>query len=185
MCGFITQHNPTMQVLSFDGLCKWHADCRNVHLSYCPWIECSFIYHKPSPTAFQRIWHYIQQVSQPQATCHHTAQDLHIQHLHLQNCLRPANCKAAATIALHNQRISAKTVRNHLREAHLHACCSHLGLDLTAVRWCTRLESANAHIRWCLALRRGVPFADESQFWLSRSDGRQCVWRCVGEQFGV
>ncbi len=47
------------------------------------------------------------------------AQDLHIQHLHLQDRLRPATRTAAATIGLHNQRISAQTVRNRLREAHL------------------------------------------------------------------
>ncbi len=61
------------------------------------------------------------------------AQDLHIQHLHLQDRLRPATRTAAATIGLHNQRISAQTVRNHLREAHLHARRPHRGLDLTAV----------------------------------------------------
>ncbi len=47
------------------------------------------------------------------------AQDLLIQHLHLQDHLRPATRTAAATIGLHNQRISAQTVRNRLREAHL------------------------------------------------------------------
>ncbi len=61
------------------------------------------------------------------------AQGLHIQHLHLQDCLRPVIRTAAATIGLHNQRMSAHTVRNRLREAHLHARCPHLGLDLTAV----------------------------------------------------
>ncbi len=62
------------------------------------------------------------------------AQNLRIQHLHLQDRLRPATRTAAATIGSHNQRMSAQTVRNHLREAHLHACCPHRGLDLTAVR---------------------------------------------------
>ncbi len=61
------------------------------------------------------------------------AQHLHIQHLHLQDRLRPATWTAAATIGLHNQRISEKTVRNHLREAHLHARRPHRGLDLTTV----------------------------------------------------
>ncbi len=42
------------------------------------------------------------------------AQDLHIQHLHLQNHLRPATRTAAATIGLHNQRISAETVSGKL-----------------------------------------------------------------------
>ncbi len=44
------------------------------------------------------------------------AQDLHIQHLHLQDRLRPATRTAAATIGLHNQRISAQTVRNRLKQ---------------------------------------------------------------------
>ncbi len=71
------------------------------------------------------------------------AQDLHIQHLHLQNHLRPATRTAAATIGLHNQRISAKTVINRLREAHLHTRRPHRGLDLTAIRHRNRLEWAN------------------------------------------
>ncbi len=36
--------------------------------------------------------------------------------------------------------------------AHLHAHRPHLALDLTAVRRLNRLEWANAHIRWHLAL---------------------------------
>ncbi|ROL43772.1 Transposable element Tc1 transposase [Anabarilius grahami] len=60
------------------------------------------------------------------------ALELHIQHLHLQGRLKPATRTAAATIGLHNQRISAQTVRNRLREAHLDACHPHRGLDLTA-----------------------------------------------------
>ncbi len=62
------------------------------------------------------------------------AQDLHIQHLHLQDRLRPASWTAAATIGLHNQRISAQTVRNRIGEAHLHARHPHRGLNLIAVR---------------------------------------------------
>ncbi len=111
------------------------------------------------------------------------AQDLHIQHLHLQDRLRPVTRPAAATICLHNQRISAQTVRNRLREAHLHARRPHRGLDLTAVRRRNQLEWANAHIRWRLALWRGFLFTDESRFSLYRADGRQRVWRRVGERF--
>ncbi len=111
------------------------------------------------------------------------AQDLHIQHLHLQDRLRPATRTAAATIGLHNQRISAQTVINRLREAHLHARRPHRGLDLTAFHRRNGLEWANAHIRWRLALWRGVLFMDESRFSLNRADGRQRVWRCVGERF--
>ena len=72
MFSFITQHNAT-DVASFEGACNWHADRRNVHQSCCPWIECSFLYHKPSPKAFQRIWQYIHPASQPQTTCNHTS----------------------------------------------------------------------------------------------------------------
>ncbi len=111
------------------------------------------------------------------------AQDLHIQHLHLQDHLRQATRTAAATIGLHNQRISAQTVRNHLREAHLHARRPHRGLDLTAVCRRNQLEWANAHIQWRLALWRGVLFTDESRFSLYRADGRQRVWQSVGERF--
>ncbi len=110
-------------------------------------------------------------------------QDLHIQHLHLQDRLRPATQTAAATIGLHNQRISAQTVRNRLWEAHLHARRPHQGLNLTTVRRRNRLEWANAHILWRLALWRGVLFTDESWFSLYRADGRQRVWRRVGERF--
>ncbi len=105
------------------------------------------------------------------------------QDLPLQDRLRPATRTAAATIGLHNQRISAQTVRNRLREAHLHARRPYWGLDLTAVRHHNHLEWANAHIRWCLALWRGVLFTDESWFSLYRADGRQRVWRRVGERF--
>ncbi len=73
------------------------------------------------------------------------AQDLHIQHLHLQDRLRPATRTAAATIGLHNQIISAQTARNRLREAHLHARRPHRGLNLTVVHRRNRLEWANAH----------------------------------------
>ncbi len=106
------------------------------------------------------------------------AQNLHIQHLHLQDHLRSATQIAAATIGLNNQRISAQTVRNRLREALLHAHCPHRGLDLTAVRRCNRIEWANAHIRCHLALWRGVLFTDESRFSLYRADGRRCMASC-------
>ncbi len=102
-----------------------------------------------------------------------SAQDLHIQHLHLQDRLRPAPRTATVTIGLHNQRISAQTVRNSLREAHLHVRRPHQGLHLTAVCRRNQLEWTNAHIRWCLTLWRGVLFTDESRFSLYRSDSRQ------------
>lgn len=80
-----------------------------------------------------------------------TDQDLHIQHAHLHDRLRPsATRKAAATIGLHDRRISAQTLRKRLREAHLCSNCPHC-LDLTAVRRRYRIEWANGHTRWLLA----------------------------------
>ncbi len=61
------------------------------------------------------------------------ALDLHIQHLHLQDHLRPDTRMAAATIGLLNQNISAQIVRNRLRKAHLHARRPHWDLDLQFV----------------------------------------------------
>ncbi len=105
-------------------------------------------------------------------------QDLHIQHLHLQDRLRPATQTTAATISLHNQIISAQMIRNRLRES---ACSlSSSGLDLTAIHRCNWLEWSNAHIPWRLALWRGVIFTDESRFLLYRADGRQHVRHRVG-----
>ncbi len=119
MCSFITQHNAT-DVTSFEGGWNWHADCRNVHQSCCPWIECSFLYHKPSPKAFQRIWQYIQPVSQPQTPCIHTSP----------GPPHPASSPPRSSETSHpdscyNNRL--ETVRNHLREPHLHARRPHQG----------------------------------------------------------
>uniref|UniRef100_A0A8C6PLV7 Tc1-like transposase DDE domain-containing protein n=1 Tax=Nothobranchius furzeri TaxID=105023 RepID=A0A8C6PLV7_NOTFU len=111
------------------------------------------------------------------------AQDLHFQQVHLQDHLRPATQTAAETIGLHNQTIAAQTVGNHLREAQLHARHPHRGLDLTPARRRNSLEWANAHIRCRLARWRDVLFMDESRFTLFRADGRQRVWRRVGERF--
>ena len=52
MCGFVTQDNAT-DVASFEGLCNWHAACRNVHQSCFQRISCSFLYHKLPPTSYQ------------------------------------------------------------------------------------------------------------------------------------
>ncbi len=108
------------------------------------------------------------------------AQDLHIQHFHLQDHMKPGTWTAAATIGLHNQIISVQMVRNDLREAHLQACRPHRGLNLTAV--CHRNQWANGHIWWRLALWRGVLF-NESRFSLYRADVRQRVWHRLGERF--
>lgn len=45
------------------------------------------------------------------------------------------------------------------------------------------LEWAKAHIRWRLALCRGVLFMDKSWGSLYWAHGRQCAWYCLGELF--
>lgn len=56
-----------------------------------------------------------------------SAQDLLIQHLHLQDGLRPAAWTAAATIGLTDQKTSPQTTRNQLREARLDPHHPHQG----------------------------------------------------------
>ncbi|ROL45619.1 Transposable element Tcb2 transposase [Anabarilius grahami] len=99
-------------------------------------VACELNVHFSTMSRLQRCFREFGSISnrphnrRPRETT--PAQDLHIQHLHLQDRLRPATRTAAATIGLHNQRNSAQTVRNHLREAHLHARRPHRSLDLTA-----------------------------------------------------
>ncbi len=125
---------------------------------------------------FQRIWKYIQLASQPQTTVTTPAQDLHIQHLHLQDHLRPATQTAAATIGLHNQRISAQTVRNLLREAHLHACRPYRGLDLTLSGQMLTFDGV-WHFGEVFSSRINPGFHCTWQM------ARQRVWHHVGERF--
>ncbi len=71
----------------------------------------------------------------------------HIQHLHLQDRLRPST----ATIGLHNQRMSAQTVRNCLREAHLHAlihCTGQMADSVYGVVWVSGLLISTLWIEW-------------------------------------
>ena len=79
-------------------------------------------------------------------------------------------------LGLHNQTISAQTVRDRLREAHLCARPPHQGLELTAVQRCTRFQWANTQLQRPLAHWRSVLFTHESWFQLYRADGRQRVY---------
>ncbi len=58
----------------------WHIkiyfinlDCRNVHYSCCCKLNVHLSTISRLQMGFQRIWQYIQPVSQPQTTCNHTS----------------------------------------------------------------------------------------------------------------
>ncbi len=105
------------------------------------------------------------------------AQDLHIQHLHLQDHPRPVTQTAAATIGLHNQRICAQSVRNRLREAHLHARHPHRGLDLTAV--CRRSDLSAQMLTFDGVWHFGEVFSS----WMN--PGFHCTGQMADSMYGV
>ena len=97
--------------------------------------------------------------------------------MHLRNRFQTATATTANTPGLRNNRISAQTVRNRLRENGLHARRPYVGCVLTQ---CNREHCphwARAHTRW---IRRRwnivLFFLDESRFSLQRGDGRVHVY---------
>ncbi len=140
MCSCITQHNATDVASFLVEQCSWHADCRmstravavelNVHFSTI--IRLRRLFREVGSTSI-RPHDRRPRVTTPAPTSTSSIS-------HLQDRLRPATPDSCCNNRLHNQRISAQTVRNRLREAHLHACHPHRGLDLTAFRHRNRLE---------------------------------------------
>ena len=97
--------------------------------------------------------------------------------MHLRNRFQNAIVTAANTPGLHNNRISAHTLRNRLRENGLHARCPYVGCVLMQRHRQNRLNWAYVHTRWIRRCWNTVIFSDESRFSLHCDDGRVCMYR--------
>ncbi len=150
MCSFITQHNGMLTA----GMSS-RAVARESNVNFSTISRHQRRFREFGSTSNQPA-------SQPQTVFNHTSPGPPHPASSPPWSSETSHRTAAATTGLHNQRISAQTVRNRLREAQLHARHPHRGLNLTAVRRRNWIEWANAHIRWRLALWRGVFFTDES-----------------------
>ncbi len=178
MCSFITQHNATDVTVLREhviGVPTAGISTRAVARE----LMFIFIYHKPSPNVFQIIWQYIQPASQPQTTCTTSAQDLQSSIFTSKivwNSPPDSCCKQSVYIPKEFLWMS---------QGSSSACSASSSGSRPDCKFVvvTDLSGQMPHIRWCLALWRGVLFTDESLFSLYRADGRQRVWRRVGERF--
>ena len=104
---------------------------------------------------------------------------------HLRNRYRTAVETAQVTPGTHNNRISADTVRNRLREFGLRPRRPHVGMPLTPRRRQVRKAWLTQHRPNLFPLRqwRNVMFPDESRYLLYRANGRQRVYRRNGELY--
>ena len=111
------------------------------------------------------------------------SQDRYIMNTHLRNRFQTATATAANTPRLHNNRISAQTVRNRLRENGLHAQHPYVGCVFTQRHCQNRLHWARVHTRWIRRRWNTVLVSDESRFSLPRCDGRVRVYRRRTEHY--
>ena len=110
-------------------------------------------------------------------------QDRYIMNTHLRNRFQTATGTAANTPGTHNNRISAQTVRNRLRQGGLLGRRPYVGCVLTRRHRVNRVNWARTHHRWIRQQWNSVLFSDESRFSIHRSDGRVRVYRRRNERY--
>lgn len=108
-------------------------------------------------------------------------EDIHIRLVHLRNRFQSPSLTARTIPGL--RPISARTVRNRLRDMGIRP-------RRPAIRPVLMRHHRAARLQWCRQYMQytfqdwcGILFTDESRFHLDSSDGRQRVYRRIGERF--
>ena len=110
-------------------------------------------------------------------------QDQHTGNVHNRNRRAMASVTARTVIGTHGRPISARTVRNRLRESGLRCRRPYYGIVLTPRLRQRKLEWAIRNIRKTRAEWAAVLFTDKSRFNLFDQDGRQRVYRRWNERY--
>ena len=108
-------------------------------------------------------------------------QDQYIRVTHLRNRFQRASVTARTILGLHH--IHPRTVRNRLLEHHIRPRRPCVRTLLLPRHRSERLRWSRAYLRWRLREWEAVLFSDESRFSLDCSDGRNIVYRRVGERY--
>ena len=104
-------------------------------------------------------------------------QDRYVRNTHQRKRFQTVTATAANTHGTHNNRISAKTVRNRLNEGGLSARRPYVGCILARRHRVNLVNWARTHQRWLRQQWNNVLFSDESKFTIHRGDGRVQVYR--------
>lgn len=111
------------------------------------------------------------------------AQDRANRLTHLRDRFRPATLTAAETIGTHHRPVSARTIRNRLRDDGIRPRRPYVGSVLTERHRRARVEWCNTRRRWTLQRWSQVVFSDEKKFQCFRADGRERVYRRRNERY--
>lgn len=125
---FITRHNAT-DAASFEGACKWHADCRNVHQS----CYCEFNVHLTTISHRQCHFQKYGSMSIRPHNCRPRLGPSHVSPGPPQPASLPACCLSLTNGTYDDQWFSTQAIKKHLREAHL---CTHPHLACMAHQCC-------------------------------------------------